>query len=129
MRFTFIVFGLLVGGVTVTAVSAAGQAIGDTVTLVGCLAQSQEGEHMEFTLENVSDAGVEGRPIELLPGETVSLVGHVGHMVEITGIVVSDGDDDEGENEGEDEDEDEDDGELHIRVGSMGHRAASCSLD
>ncbi len=126
MRHTLAILGLILFGAAFTAVSAAGQDVGDSITLVGCLVQSEDGEHVEFGLENVEGDMVEGQEIELTAGDGVNFAPHVGHTVEITGVVMAD-DDDEDEEEHEEEGEDDDGDELPIRVDNVGHKAASCS--
>ncbi len=101
-----IVFALIDAGPT------AGQEVGQTITLTGCLVQEDDDGEVEFLLENVSGAEVTAEEIELVPAEGVNLAGHVGHTVEVSGVVIAD--------------DDEDENELHIRVTRLGHRATSC---
>ena len=122
MRPNVLVLGMIVFGL-VEAGPTAGQEVGDSITLTGCLVQEDgDGGEVEFLLENVSGAEVTAEEIELVPAEGVNLAPHVGHTVEVSGVVISD--DDEAEHEDEDEDDDEND--LHIRVDRLGHQATSC---
>lgn len=128
MRHTLVMLTLILFGSAFTAVSAAGQDVGDAITLVGCLVHSEDGEEMEFSLENVEGDTAGGHEIELTAGEGVNFTPHVGHTVEITGVIMTDDEDEhEGDDEDEDEHEDQDEDELHIRVDNLGHKAASCS--
>ncbi len=122
MRGIVLVFGMIVFGL-IDAGPTAGQEVGQSITLTGCLVQEDDdGAEVEFLLENVSGAEVTAEEIELVPAEGVNLAGHVGHTVEVSGVVIADDDEDEEAQE----DEDDDENELHIRVTRLGHRATSC---
>lgn len=124
MRPIVLVLGMIVFGL-VEAGPTAGQEVGESITLTGCLVQEDgDGDEVEFLLENVSGAEVTAEEIELVPAEGVNLAPHVGHTVEVSGVVIAD--DDEDEHEDEDEDEDDDENDLHIRVDRLGHQATSC---
>lgn len=100
---------------------AMAQEIGDELTATGCLAQDDDGED-EFVLRNAEVGETVIAEIDLMPAEGVALAPHVGHTVEITGVVIADDDEDEeAEEEG-----DEDENELDARVTAMSHVAASC---
>lgn len=117
LALVMIVFALIDAGPT------AGQEVGESITLAGCLVQEDgDGDEVEFLLENVMGAEVAAEEIELVPAEGVNLAGHVGHTVEVSGVVIADDDEDEEEQE----DEDDDENELHIRVVRLGHRSTSC---
>ncbi len=112
MRGIVLVFGMIVFGL-IDAGPTAGQEVGEDITLAGCLVQEDgDGDEVEFLLENVTGAAVTAEEIELVPAEGVNLAPHVGHMVEVSGVVIAD--------------DDEDENELHIRVTRLGHRATSC---
>ena len=101
MRRIVLVLGMIVFGF-VDAGPTAGQAVGQPITLVGCLLQEDDdGDEVEFLLENVTGPAAAADEIELVPARGVALAAHVGHMVEVSGVVIADEDDD---------DEDEDDG-------------------
>ena len=120
MRRIVLVLGMIVFGL-VEAGPTAGQEVGQSITLTGCLVQEDgDGDEVEFLLENVSGAEVTAEEIELVPAEGVNLAPHVGHMVEVSGVVIADDDEDE------DEDDEDDDNDLHIRVARLGHQATSC---
>ena len=102
---------------------AAAQEVGDALTATGCLAQDDDGEP-EFVLANALRGEATVAEIDLGAAEGVALAPHVGHTVEITGVVIADDDEDEDEEEGEEEEGDEN--ELHARVTAMSHVAASC---
>lgn len=124
MRGIVLVFGMIVFGL-IDAGPTAGQEVGQSITLTGCLVQEDgDGDEVEFLLENVSGAEITAEEIELVPAEGVILAPHVGHMVEVSGVVIAD--DDEDEDEDEDEDDEDDDADLHIRVARLGHQATSC---
>ena len=107
---------------------AAAQEIGQTVSITGCLVQEDDDGEVEFLLEGAVLGQNAVAEVELVAGDGVSLAGHVGHTVEVTGVVVADEEEEEDEGEeAEEEDEDDDDDELHIRVSDLGHVAASCS--
>lgn len=105
----------------------AGQEVGAAVTLTGCLAQEEDEGGIEYLLEHVAADATSATEIELIPAEGVSLAPHVGHTVEVTGVVVAD-EDEAGEVEEADPSEPEDDDahELHIRVTALEHRSATC---
>ena len=106
----------------ICAAPASSQAVGDAITLAGCLVQEEEDGAVEFLLTNVTGATIEAEKVELMAAEGVNLAPHVGHSVEVSGMVIGD-DDDEAE---DDDDDDDDDEALHMRVDKMGHKAASC---
>jgi hypothetical protein len=119
-----LLIGMIVFGLTHIS-PAAGQEVGQDITLAGCLVQADgEGDGVEFFLENVTGAEVAAEEIELVPGEGINLAAHVGHTVEVSGVVIADDDEVEGEDEVEEEDADQN--ELHIRVDRLGHQATSC---
>ena len=122
---TAIVLVLLLGmGPRVAAASA--QDVGETVTLTGCLAEDDDGA--EYELRGVADDVTGAEEIELMAAEGVNLANHVGHTVEAIGTVVADddedGDDDGAEDDAEDMADEGDD--LHVRVTTLNHVAASC---
>ena len=137
MRRLVLVLGMIVFGL-VDAGPIAGQEVGQPITLAGCLVQEDDdGDEVEFLLDNVTGAAAAAEEIELVPAEGVELAAHVGHMVEVSGVVIANEDDDadeddadeddEDDHDDDDEDDDEDDeNELHIRVTRLGHQAASC---
>ncbi len=116
MRGIVLVLGMMVFAL-INAGPTAGQEVGEDITLAGCLVQEDgDGDEVKFLLQNVTGAEVAAEKIELVPAEGVNLAPHVGHMVEVSGVVIAD----------DDEDEHDDENELHIRVARLGHRAASC---
>ena len=133
MRRIVLVLGMIAFGF-VYAGPTAGQEVGQPITLAGCLVQEDEdGDEVEFLLDNVTGPAAVFEEIELVPAEGVELAAHVGHMVEVSGVVIADEDDDDedededdDEDEENDEDDDDDENELHIRVARLGHQAASC---
>lgn len=99
------------------------QAVGESLTLTGCLAHDEDDDEREYLLEHaVSAMGAEASAgeIELIPGEGVDMGPHVGHTVEVSGTVVADDDEDE------EEEMEEDENELHLRVTELAHVSASC---
>ena len=112
MRRIVLVLGMIVFAL-IDAGPTAGQEVGESITLAGCLVQEDgDGDEVEFRLENATGAEVAAEKIELVPAEGVNLAGHVGHTVEVSGVVI--------------EADDEHENELHIRVARLGHRATSC---
>ena len=113
----------LVTLVGVAARPATAQEVGQTVTITGCLAQSDEDGEMEFILENGMLGDRTIAEIDLIPAEGVNVAPHVGHTVSVTGVVVAEPD----EMANEEEDEDADDmEEIHVRVDQLGHVSPSC---
>ena len=106
-----------------------------TVTLTGCLAQDDDDG--EFELEGIESEAIDGDEIDLSAGEGVNLAPHVGHTVEITGMVITAemasqmGEMGEMDDAAEDHPdvEDDDDDESYVYVTSMSHVAASCESD
>ena len=134
MRRIVLALGMIVFGV-IHADPTAGQEVGQHITLAGCLVQEDDDDdEVEFLLENVTGALAAAHEIELEPAEGVALAAHVGHRVEVSGVITEvegddDYDDDEDDEDDEDDDEDDDDDdeyELEIRVAQLGHQAASC---
>ena len=127
MRRIVLVLGMIVFGF-VYAGPTAGQEVGQPITLAGCLVQEDDdGDEVEFLLDNVTGPAAAAEEIELVPAEGVELAAHVGHMVEVSGVVIADEDDeDEDDDEDDDDDDDDDENELHIRVARLEHQAASC---
>ncbi len=113
--------GLFAGATVVSA-----QAIGDAVTATGCLAQEEDDDGIEYLLTHASAEMAAFDEIELVPGEGVSLDGHVGHMIEVSGLVIADDDEDVDVEEPEEEVEPEEENELHLRVTSLRHVSTSC---
>lgn len=101
---------------------AMAQEIGDELSATGCLAQDDDGEG-EFVLRNARVGESAVAEIDLVPAEDVTLAPHVGHTVEIAGVVIADADEDDDMEEGETEESGD---ELHARVTAMSHVAASC---
>lgn len=129
MSRTIITCGALALGALALAAAApsaaAAQEPGQAITLTGCLAQEEDDDGVEYLLQHVDPAATTATEIELVPEPELDLAPHVGHQVEITGVVIADDEDDAEEVE-EDEPEDEDENELHIRVSGMRHIAATC---
>ena len=99
---------------------AVAQEIGEVISITGCLSQEEDDGHVEYVL---ADSDLEVEEIVLVPGEGIAMGAHVGHTVQVTGVVVAD--DEEEHEEGEEEGEHDED-ELHVRVAELGHVAASC---
>lgn len=107
-------------------VAASAQAVGESVTMTGCLAEDDDGG--EYELRGVSDDVTSAEEIELMAAEGVNLANHVGHTVEAIGTVVAD-DDEDGDDGADDDDMEEmadEDDDLHVRVTTLNHVAASC---
>lgn len=92
--------------------SLVAQDVGETITVTGCLASQDDDDGTEYVLQNVQDSSAD--EIELMADAGVDFGPHVGHTVELTGVVVAD------------EDEDDDENEVQLRVSTMSHVAASC---
>jgi len=105
------------------ATPAAAQEMGQTVSITGCLAQEEEEGETELILQHGMMGETMVEEVDLIPGEGVNVAPHVGHTVEVTGVVVADPDEADEQEQGE---EDEDSGGLHLRVTAVRHVAASC---
>lgn len=103
-----------------------------TVTLTGCLAQDDDDGETGFELEGIASDAIDGDEVELSAGQGVNLAPHVGHTVEVTGMVITaemasrmgamnDAPEDHPDVEGEGDDD-----ENYVYVTSMSHVAASC---
>lgn len=120
---------ILLFGLGPLVAPAGAQDVGETVALTGCLAEDDDGD--EYELRGVADDATAAEEIELMAGEGVNLANHVGHTVEAIGTVVAD-DDAEGEDDGAEDDADDmedmadEDDDLHVRVTTLNHVAASC---
>lgn len=104
---------------------AAAQEVGDDVTLTGCLAEENDDGEVEFLLENGMLGETTFEEVDLVAGEGVDLAAHVGHTVEVTGVVIAD---DEGEDQDAEMEEEDAEGEdeLSVQVAELGHIASSC---
>lgn len=71
---------------------AAAQEVGETVTVTGCVAQEVDEDDTEFLLTDAGGLVIDFEEIELSEDEDVELFGHVGHRVELTGIVLAEAD-------------------------------------
>ena len=105
-----------------------------TVTLTGCLAQADDDGETEYALAGFESDAIDGDEVELSAGEGVNLAPHVGHTVDITGMIITaemagqmGRMDDAGE--GHPEVEKDDDDESYVYVTSMSHVAASCETN
>lgn len=133
MRKLIVLPGLLLLAVAVPRPIAA-QEVGESVVVTGCLAQEEDDEGIEFLLEHAAGELASFAEIELMPDEGVDLSAHVGHTVEVTGVVVADDDEDEEAAEAEEVEMEEeaemaeegDENELHVRVTGLAHVAATC---
>jgi tRNA A37 methylthiotransferase MiaB len=126
MRKLYLVPGLLIlfaGNVGL----AAAQDAEESIVVTGCLAQEEDGEEVEYLLENVAGELAAASEIEVIPGEGVALSDHVGHTVEVTGVVVADDDEDEAGEAEQEADEEAEATEVHIRATGLSHVAASCA--
>ena len=78
MRRIVLVLGMIVFGF-VYAGPTAGQEVGQPITLAGCLVQEDDdGDEVEFLLDNVTGPAAAAEEIELVPAEGVELAAHVG---------------------------------------------------
>lgn len=104
---------------------AAAQEVGQAVSITGCLAQEDEDGETELVLQHGMMGETMVEEVDLIPGEGVNAAPHVGHTVEVTGVVVADPDEADEQEQGEQAEED-DDGGFHLRVTALRHVAASC---
>jgi hypothetical protein len=107
------------------AVPAVAQDVGETVSITGCLAQEDDDGESELVLTNGAMGETMFEEVDLIPGEGVNAAPHVGHTVEVTGVVIEDPDEADEAEEDEAEEDDDDDG-LHVRVTGLRHVAGSC---
>lgn len=106
-----------------------------TVTLTGCLAQDDDDGETEFVLEGIESDAIDGDRVELSAGQGVNFTPHVGHTVDITGMVITAemasqmGGMDGAEEHPDVDDDGDDDDESYVYVTEMSHVAASCESD
>lgn len=104
-------------------------AMGETVTLAGCLQTADEPGTFELDPVTEASQGVDTGAVELVPADEVDLSAHVGHEVRITGEKMDTaGAHDEGDERGYDaENTGLGTGEkLHVKVTELEHVSATC---
>ena len=105
-----------------------------TVTLTGCLAQADDDGETGYELTGIDSDAIDGDAVELSAGQGVNLAPHVGHTVDITGMIITAemasqmGAMNAPEDHPDMEDAGDDD-ESYVYVTSMSHVAASCETD
>lgn len=123
----------------VAAVSCT-SAMGDTVTLTGCLQLGDEAGTFELDPVTESSEEIDARALELVPADDLDLSAHVGHEVRVTGEKMdAEGAHEEGYEEegyaGETGAEATGAGrtaahegqELHVKVTELEHISATCT--
>lgn len=102
---------------------AAAQELGDKLTLTGCLAQDTVEMEPGFVLENVASDEVDAGSVPLVPTGELDMSPHVGHTVEVSGVVAAqpaEGQAQQGEEPAPAA------GEWILRVMELSHIAATC---
>lgn len=138
MRKLLMIPGILVAFASSSALAEAQEA-DETIAVTGCLAQEADGEEVEYLLKDVTGELAAASEIEIIPGEGVALSDHVGHTVEVTGVLVADDAEDVVEAEAEVEEEAEvgaevvvaeveaEEDDVSIRATGLAHVEASCT--
>ena len=106
-----------------SAAPAAAQEAGEQLTLTGCLAQDTTEMGSDFVLEKVASDEIDAAKVPLVPVEGVEMAPHVGHEVEVSGVVAV-----EPKDGGIAEEQTfAPRGDWTLRVMELTHIAASCS--